>query len=265
MTLQHRFTLLPPEASILGPHAAVSTTEGHLTIFNASGPIYRCREDDERGVRLAAALLTDQDLGLAKPVQVAQALGRDRTRIFEYRKRYQEDGIEGLEPQRTGPRGPHKLKDGKLVEAQRLIDQGLSNRRVAQQVGVSEGAIRAALRDGRLVRADRQREPQPSVPQASTPAQRNEADLGCPAGVAVRRTGDRALAQAGLLVEAEPVFEPVRGASIKDGPVIKLFDGLLARSCSDVQRAVLGGRGCTRDRAVVAESPGSRGGSSGGS
>lgn len=238
MSLQHRITLLPPDAAVLGPHAAISTAEGHLTIFNASGPIYRCREDDERGVRLAAALLTDQGLGLAKPAQVAQALGRDRTRIFDYRNRYQEGGIEALEPQRTGPRGPHKLKDEKLLEAQRLIDQGLSNRRVAQQVGVSEGGIRTALRDGRLVRTDRRQESQPSVPQASSPAQRNEADLGCPAGVAVRRTEDRALAHAGLLVEAETVFEPAQAVA-KAGVLVAL-PVLLGQGLIEVGREVYG-------------------------
>jgi len=238
VTLQHRIPCVPPEAEILGPHAAVSTGDGHLTIFNASGPIYRCRDDDERGVRLAAALLTDQDLGLAKPMRVAQVLGRDRTRIFEYRKRFQQEGIEGLEPQRTGPRGPHKLKGTKLAEAQELIDQGLSNRQVARQVGVSEGALRTALRDGRLVRTDRKRGSQESAPQASTPAQRNEVDLACPAGVAVRRTEDRALAHAGLLVEAEPVFEPAQ--AVAKAGVLLALPALLGQGLIDVGRDVYG-------------------------
>ncbi len=215
MTLQHRFTYLPPDAEILGPHAAIGHDEdGYWTVFNASGPILRFREDDTMGRRMAAAVLTDPALDLAQPQALARALGWHRSRIFEYRKRFQEHGVEGLEPQRTGPRGPHKLQGATRSEAQRLLDRGGSNRRVAKQVGVSEGAIRAALREGRLVRPPR-REPvgPPSERPATGPGQRNLEDLSCSAGVAVKRTEDRALARTGLLVEAAPVFEPAEAVA----------------------------------------------------
>ena len=141
MALQHRFTYLPPDAEILSPHAAIAHDEdGYWTVFNASGPIFRFREDDTMGRRMAAAVLTDPALGLAQPQAAARVLGWHRSRIFEYRKRFQEHGVEGLEPQRTGPRGPHKLQGATLCEAQRLLDQRGSNRRVAKEVGVSEGA-----------------------------------------------------------------------------------------------------------------------------
>jgi len=238
MSLQHRFPFLPPDAEILGPHAALSCADGHLTVFNASGPIYRCREDDALGRRLAAALLTDPALDLAKPQKVGRVLGWHRSRIFDYRKRYQEQGVEGLEPQRTGPRGPHKLTGATLSEAQRLLHQGRSNRQVAEAVGVSEGAIRAALRAGRLVRPEGQRAAVASDPEATTPRQRNAEDLACPAGVAVKRTEDRALAHAGLLVEAEPVFEPAQAVA-KAGVLVAL-PALLGQGLIEVGREVYG-------------------------
>jgi transposase len=238
MPLQHRFPFLPPDAEILGPHAAVSRADGHFVVFNASGPIYRCREDDALGRRLAAALLTDPALNLAKPKEVGRVLGWHRSRVHDYRKRYQEQGVEGLEPQRTGPRGPHKLKDATLSEAQQLLHQGLSNRQVAAKVGVSEGAIRAALREGRLVGPLRQRATPVGEQEATTPRQRNAEDLTCPAGVAVKRTEDRALAHAGLLVEAEPVFEPAQAVA-KAGVLVALA-ALLGQGLIDVGREVYG-------------------------
>jgi len=238
MPLQHRFPFLPPDAEILGPHAALSCADGYLTVFNASGPIYRCREDDAMGRRLAAALLTDPALDLAKPQEVGRVLGFHRSRVFDYRKRYQEHGVEGLEPQRTGPRGPHKLKGTTLLAAQRLVNQGRSNRQVAEMVGVSEGAIRTALRQGRLVRAEREWAPQGAADEATTPRQRNEEDLASPAGVAVKRTEDRVLAAAGLLVEAAPVFEPAQAVA-KAGVLVAL-PALLGQGLIEVGREVYG-------------------------
>jgi len=238
MGLQHRLPFLPPEAEILGPHAALSRAEGHLTVFNASGPIYRCREDDAMGRRLAAVLLTDPALNLAKPQEVGRALGCHRSRIFDYRKRYQEQGIEGLEPQRTGPRGPHKLKGATLSQAQRLLGQGWSNRRVAAAVGVSEGAVRTALRQGRLLRGEPKRAAQGAQGEASTPRQRNQEDLAGSTGVAVKRTGDRSLAAAGMLVEAEPVFEPAQAVA-KAGVLVAL-PALLGQGLIEVGREVYG-------------------------
>jgi transposase len=236
MPLQHRFSALPPDAQILSPHVAVSTADDHFTVFNASGPIYRCRCDDEFGVRLLAVVLTDPELGLASSPQVALLLGRHRSRVFEYRKRFEEDGAEGIQPQRTGPRGPHKLKGEVLDEAQKLLEQGLSNRKVAETIGVSEGAIRTALRDHRLVRPERAA--RETAPQGTTPGQRNEQDLACPAGVAVRRTEERALAQAGLLAEAEPVFEPAQAVA-KAGVLVAL-PALLGQGLIEVGQEVYG-------------------------
>lgn len=240
MSLQHRFTYLPPGAEILGPHAAIAHDEdGYWTVFNASGPIFRFREDDTMGRRMAAAVLTDPVLDLAQPQAAAQVLGWHRSRVFEYRKRFQEHGVEGLEPQRTGPRGPHKLQGATLSEAQRRLDQGWSNRRVAQEVGVSEGAIRAAVRDGRLVRLPRREPAGPPLEQPATrPGQRNQEDLSCSAGVAVKRTEDRALARTGLLVEAAPVFEPAE--AVARAGVLVALPVLLGQGLIDVGREVYG-------------------------
>jgi len=239
MPLQHRFTYLPPDAEILSSHAAIGRDEdGYWTVFNASGPIFRFREDDVLGRRLAAALLTDPALDLAQPQATARVLGWHRSRVFEYRKRFQEQGVEGLEPRRTGPHGPHKLQGATLSEARRLLDQGWSNRRVAKQVGVSEGAIRTAVRAGRLVRRGREPEGQPSERQATSPGQRNLEDLSCSGGVAVKRSEDRALARTGLLVEAEPVFEPAE--AVARAGVLVALPVLLGQGLIEVGREVYG-------------------------
>ncbi len=136
-------------------HLAVTRHDEHLTFLNASGPIFTCREDDEGARRFAAVMLTEPSLGLATPTEVAKVLGRHRSRVHEYRKRYREGGAEVLEVKRRGPRGASKLKGAQMARAQQYLDEGQSNRKVAQSVGVSEGTIRKAIKEDRLSRAKR--------------------------------------------------------------------------------------------------------------
>ena len=153
MELQHRIALLPTEAQMVSVHLAVTCLDEQLTFLNASGPIFTCRADDEGARRFAAVMLTEPSLGLATTTEVAKALGRHRSRVHDYRKRYRDGGAEVLEVKRRGPRGASKLKGEPLTRAQQCLDEGLSNRKVAQAVGLSEGTIRKALKANRLSRA----------------------------------------------------------------------------------------------------------------
>src|SRR5262245_11117631 len=152
MGLQHRIPLLPRDAELVSLHLAVARDDGQLTFLNASGPIFTCREDDEGAMRFAAVMLSDPSLGLATPSQVARVVGRHRSRVHEYRQRYQQGGTEELEVKQRGPRGASKLKGALLARAQKGLDAGQSNRQVAGSIGVSEGTIRKGIRQGELMR-----------------------------------------------------------------------------------------------------------------
>ena len=79
MGLQHRLPLLPEDVEMVSPHLAAGHHDGVLTFFNASGPIFTCREADASAVRFAAAVLTSPELGLATPSEIARVLGRHCT------------------------------------------------------------------------------------------------------------------------------------------------------------------------------------------
>ncbi len=238
MTLQHRLPLLPPDAEILSKHLAVDRSDGNIIFFNASGPIYICDEDDAAAVRVAAAMLTDPQLDLAKPTEVARGLRCHRSRVFEYRKRFEEQGIAGLQPKRTGPRGASKFKGPMLARAQKYLNQGLSNREVAGKVGISEGTIRGALRDERLVRPSPKASASATQEVPCTPRERSDEDRSCEAGVAVKREMDRALAHAGKLVEAAPEFEPAE--SVAKAGVLVALPALLGQGLIEVGQGVYG-------------------------
>jgi transposase len=241
MELQHRIALLPTEAQMVSVHLAVTRHDEHLTFLNASGPIFTCREDDEGARRFAAVMLTEPSLGLATPIQVAKVLGRHRSRVHEYRKRYREGGAEMLEVKRRGPRGASKLKGSQEVWAQQRLDEGQSNRKVAQLVGVSEGTIRKAIKEGRLSRAKRIVEvsaPASLEPTPSTPRERSDEDACCAGGVATKREEERALAPTGLLLEAPPQFEAAQ--SVAKAGVLVALPALLNQGLLEVGQQIYG-------------------------
>ncbi len=239
--LQHRIPLLPTEAEMVSVHLAVTRHDGHLTFLNASGPIFTCREDDEGALRFAAAMLTERRLGLATPTEVAKVLGRHRSRVHEYRKRYQEGGAEVLEVKRRGPRGASKLKGSRIAHAQKLLNEGQSNRKVAQSVGVSEGTVRKAIKEARLSRAKRIEEGSaPTSPERtpSTPRERSDEDAFCAGGVATKREVERALAPTGLLLEAPAQFEAAE--SVAKAGVLVALPALLNQGLLEVGEQIYG-------------------------
>ena len=240
MGLQHRITFLPSEAQQVSVHLAVTRHDEHLTFLNASGPIFTCREDDENARRFAAVMLSEPSLGLATPSEVAKVFGRHRSRVHEYRQRYHEGGAEGLEAKRRGPRGASKLKDEQVTRAQRCLDEGLSNRRVAQVVGVSEGTIRKALKEGRLSRGARSgAAPRPAAQEApSTPRERSDADVACAGGVATGRELERALASRGALLEAPVHFEAAH--SVAKAGVLVALPAVLHQGLLEVGEQIYG-------------------------
>ena len=240
MVLQHRIPLLPSDAEFVSQHLAVARDSGQISFFNASGPIFTCKLSDERALRFAAVLLTDPELGLATPSQMARVIGRHRSRVHDYSKKYRDGGTEALEPRRRGPRGASKLKGTVLARAQKYLNQGKSNYAVAKLVEVSEQTIRKGLKEGRLVRPKPVAETsnKASDEAMSTPRERSDEDASCAGGVATKREEERALAPTGLLVEATRQFGPAE--SVAKAGVLVALPALLGQGLVEVGQQVYG-------------------------
>jgi transposase len=78
---------------------------------------------------------------------------------------------------KRGPHGPHRFSAEKRARTQRLLADGMSIRQAAQQVGVSEGTIRHALRRGELAKGEAG-----AAPARCGPAERSAHDARCAGG-----------------------------------------------------------------------------------
>ena len=203
--------LLPEEAIALGPRLAVVETPEELIFMNASGPLMSCSRQDATAKRYLGAVFLSQ--GLAKGDDLAAVLGIHRSTLFRHRKLYREGGLEAIRDGRGhgAPRCAHKLTDEALATAQGCLDEGGSQSAAARAVGVSETAIRHAIKSGRL----RARRRPHQCRAALSPGERavRDAAQAQGAGTAVKRLEERALACQGKLPAAAPHFAPVEGVA----------------------------------------------------
>src|SRR5680860_1204588 len=90
---------------------------------------------DEGARRLAAVQLVASGQALQR--RVAEAFGVNETTLWRWRSDYAEAGVEGLVPERKGPKGPWKLTETTAAEIVSLRAGGASLLDIAARVGVS--------------------------------------------------------------------------------------------------------------------------------
>jgi transposase len=90
----------------------------------------------------AYAMVMLVDSGFAQQTEVAQAFGRSERTIRRLQERYAQAGMVGLGRTQGWRRGRRRVSGKRLRAIERLKSQGLSNRAIAQRLGVSEMAIR---------------------------------------------------------------------------------------------------------------------------
>ena len=236
MALQLHLSVLPPDVQAISPQLALAREDGCVVLCNAGGPIYSFRENDAEARRLAVAVVTQPSVNLATPKALAAALGIDRSMVFDYRRRYEEEGAAALRTRKTGPKGPHKLHGAKLKKVQAQLDKGASNRAAARAVEVSEGTIRQALKQGRLKRGERSSQQRAGCLKG--PRERNEEDRTSRGGVAVKRHDERALTALGYLSEGKPSFEVVE--SVAKAGVLLALPTVVAQGLYQVGKQVYG-------------------------
>ncbi|TVP72083.1 MAG: helix-turn-helix domain-containing protein, partial [Nitriliruptor sp.] len=149
---------------------------------------------DQAGRRLAVVQLALAKI--AKRVQIAAAFEVTPETVWRWCRDFERDGIAGLAPAKPGPKGAWKLTDDIVERIVALDAEGLTQARIAAEVGVSSFSVRQVLRDRAGQRAGQAASDNIDTAQEALPV--------VPAPTA--RTGERQAARFGQLEEAEPQF-----------------------------------------------------------
>jgi len=209
---------VPPEgAEEINAVVARVRERGQVAYFASGVPVFVHAADDPVGQRIAAVQM--MALGLARQDELSAALAVNRSTLYRQGRKLATAGVLGVVDGKRGPRGPHRFTPDKRQRVTQWLGEGRSIRQAAQQVGVTEGTIRHALRRGELRAAE--------APPARLegPRLRSERDAGAAGGVAVQRHGERALARLGRLTEAAPQF--VAAEAVRYGGALLALPALL--------------------------------------
>jgi len=218
MPTQFHLPVQPGGAEEINAVVARVRERGQVAYFASGVPLFVHAEDDPVGQRIATVQL--MALGLARQDELSAALAVNRSTLYRQQRKLKTAGVLGVVDGKRGPRGPHRFTPDKRQRVAQLLGEGVSIRHAAQQVGVTEGTIRHALRRGEV----RAAEARPARPLAG-PRERSERDARAPGGVAVQRHIERALARLGQLTEATPQF--VAAEAMRYGGALLALPALL--------------------------------------
>jgi transposase len=237
-------------------------------------PVHHYRGDDLVAQAYAMVLLVES--GFAQQTEVARAFNIAERTVRRYQERYARDGMVGLGREAGWRRGRRRVSGKRLRHVETLQAQGLSNRAIAQRLGVTEKAIRKlvgpskreALEQLALVTpASTQLSASPSMtPSAAAviapPSDRSADETTNVAEItavveesaednepvpmsldreASDRTFDRQLAYLGLLDDAAPIFRD--GSNVPGVGVLLALPCLIDSGLLSIARKLYGGIG----------------------
>src|SRR6266851_3405144 len=231
MPTQFHLPVQPGGAEEINAVVARVRERGQVAYFASGVPVFVHADDDPVGQRIAAVQM--MALGLARQDELSAGLALNRSTLYRQHRKLTTEGVLGVVDGKRGPRGPHRFTADKRQRVEHLLGEGQSIRQAAEQVGVTEGTIRHALRRGELPAA----EGRPAL-ALSGPRARSERDARARGGVAIKRHAERALARVGQLVEAAPEF--VEAEAVRYGGALLGLPALLAVGVLDAGEQTYG-------------------------
>ena len=225
----------PSNCVVINARCSFRIEEDQRVIVVAGLPVHHYRAEDAVAEAYAMVFLVES--GFAQQTEVARAFARSERTVRRYQERYTQGGMAALGRAAGWRRGRRRIRGKRLRSIEALKSQGLSNRAIAQRLGVSEMAIRKLVGPSDGAQAEQlelaaissaaTREPPPTSvapataedPPHQEPALANDQggnsdddgvqDEPVPMSLdhdASDRSMDRQLAHLGLLDDAAPIF-----------------------------------------------------------
>jgi len=245
----------PSNTVVINERCTLRVEEDQRVVLVAGLPVHHYCADDEVAEAYAMVFLVES--GFAQQTDVARAFARSERTVRRYQQRYVQGGMAALGRTDGWRRGRRRIAGKRLRSIETLKSQGLSNRAIAQRLGVNEKAIRKLVGPSKAATTEPlalapitptpPSEPQatrassaeaPDGPKQGTPSAGDHArdmdsigdsaDDGEPVPMSLDRdasdrTFDRQLAYLGLLDDAAPIF--------RDGSQVPGVGVLLALPC----------------------------------
>ena len=273
MSTQQALALPSPAASntvVINARCSLRIEAGQRVIVVAGLPVHHYRAEDAVAEAYATVFLVES--GFAQQTDVARAFARSVRTVRRYQGRYARGGMAALGREEGWRRGRRRILGKRLRSIEMLKSQGMSNRAIAHQLGVSEKAIRKLVGPSKPAESAQLalagittvtgKPPPPRVPSATSTGDDADratlamedragdrdpitapADDGEPVPMSLDRdasdrTFDRQLAYLGLLDDAAPLFR--EGSSVPGIGVLCTLPWLVESGLFRISRKLYG-------------------------
>jgi transposase len=116
-------------------------------------PLGSHADSDEASFRHQSSMLCDS--GACKLVEIERAFGVSAISVKRALKRYRVGGARSFYQTSRGVRQGPVMTPERLQEIQKLMDQGLSDRQIAERLGLKRDTIYRTVKAGRLQRPEK--------------------------------------------------------------------------------------------------------------
>jgi transposase len=142
----------PSNCVVINARCSLRIEEDQRVIVVAGLPVHHYRGED--AVAEAYAMVFLVEAGFAQQREVAHAFAHSERTVRRYQERYAQGGMAALGRAAGWCRGRRRIGSKRLRSIERLKTQGLSNRAIAQRLGVTEKAIRKLVGTSKLPQAE---------------------------------------------------------------------------------------------------------------
>jgi transposase len=210
---------------------SVFGSNNRWTYFFGEYPIYSHRVDDQRMFWLTMAHLIET--GACRQNQVIKTFGVSKSSVIRAQNKLRKGDSEAFFIDHRGRKSAPIMIPQVLEQAQRLLDEGVSRKETAKELGVKYDTIRKAIEDGRL----KEKEPAKTATNKSTRSA-VDAEAADGLGTACTRVDERTYAAFGVLEGAPVRFEAC--LDVPKGGVLCALPALLANGLLEGAETLLG-------------------------
>jgi transposase len=153
---------------MITPSLGVYKKDGIVSYLHCGVPIFCHAEDDYTSFRYISSKFIVQ--GLCRLIDISVCFHVSYDSVKRYVRKLKDEGERGFfgDDNRNGG-SPYKLTPQVIERMQKMLDQGQSNSDIARSEGVTEGAIRYALKKGTLKKTSHQKYPEATGQNEASP------------------------------------------------------------------------------------------------
>lgn len=146
--MQMQLPIFPESTKLINSSVGFFKKEEFIYYLHNGSPIFCHHVDSTNNYRYILGNLVESKLCHAS--EISRALGISQRNVERYAQKLRKQGMESFFNQVDHRGECYKMTEPLLLQAQQLLDDGMSQLRSAKTLGVSESCIRYHLKGGAL-------------------------------------------------------------------------------------------------------------------